>query len=40
MNHLELTKLVRYNREFVVSKFVHVVSMDFGTEKMGKICAL
>ncbi len=39
-NRLGLAKFVRYNREFVVSKFVNVLNMDFGTKKMGKICLL
>jgi hypothetical protein len=39
-NRLGLTKFVRYNREFVVSEFVNAVDMEFGTEKMGKICSL
>jgi hypothetical protein len=39
-NRLGLAEFVRYNREFVVSEFVNVVNMDFGTEKMGKICSL
>jgi len=39
-NCLGLAKFVRYNREFVVSQFDNVVNMDFGTEKMGKICSL
>jgi hypothetical protein len=33
-NRLELIKFVRYNWEFVVSEFINVVNMDFGTEKM------
>jgi hypothetical protein len=35
-NRLGLIKFVRYNREFVfvVSEFINVVNMDFGTEKM------
>ncbi len=37
---LGLAKFVRYNREFAVSEFANVVNMDFGTEKMGKICSL
>jgi hypothetical protein len=39
-NRLGLTKFVCCNLEFVVSEFVNVVNMDFGTEKMGKICFL
>ncbi len=37
-NRLGLIKFVRYNREFVVSELINVVNMDFGTEKMWKIC--
>jgi hypothetical protein len=33
-NRLGLIRFVCYNREFVVSKFISVVNMDFGTEKM------
>ncbi len=40
MNRLGLAKFVRYNREFGVSEFVNIVNIDFGTEKMGKICLL
>ena len=35
MNRLGLIKFVCYKREFVVSEFINVLYMDFGTEKMG-----
>ncbi len=35
-----MQKFVCYNGEFVVSEFVNVVNIDFGTEKISKISSL